>query len=77
MNDYPENTWIEKDIERMKEDYILGKGVLCPIDGNSVLVIKEQGEKHLKKKYVKTHFFLTYECSACGRRDTKTYRRSP
>ncbi len=77
MNDYPKNTWIDEDIDKMKSGYFMAREVKCPVCSGQVMVEKQEGEEYLKKKYINTHFFLVFECKGCGRRDTKTYRKSP
>lgn len=77
MNDYPKDTWSDEEVEKMKRNYIFGEKVVCPIDGESVSVTKEEGERYLSRKYINTCFFLTYECKGCGRRDSQTLRKSP
>lgn len=70
--------WTEKDINKMKSAYLAGKReVECPSCGGKVTITKEEGEEYLNKKYVKTHFFLTFTCKGCGRWDTRTYQKSP
>lgn len=77
MNDYPTNTWIDEDVDKMKNAYLTGvREVECPVCGGKVVIEKQEGEEYLKKKYVNTHFFLVSECKGCKRTDTKTYRKS-
>ncbi len=78
-HNYPENCWTEEDIEKLKLTYVYGRTASCPAPncGGEVKIEKEEGEQHLKKKYVDTHFFLRYECEKCGRRDVRIYRKSP
>lgn len=77
MINYPKNFWTDEDIEKMKREYFHSGEAHCPIDGERVVIKKEEGEEYLKKRYVKTHFFLVYKCPKCGRRDTRTYRSGP
>lgn len=78
MDDYPKNTWSDKDIDKMKSKYLSGvRDINCPLCEGQMTIEKQEGEAHLKKKYLDTHFFLVFGCKSCGRRDTKTYRKSP
>jgi len=78
-HNYPENYWTEEDVEKLKLAYVYHKSASCPAPScnGEVRIEKEEGEQHLKKKYVNTHLFLRYECNKCGRHTTKTYRKSP
>jgi hypothetical protein len=77
MNDYPNNTWTDEDVDKLKSVYLAGvHETKCPVCGGQVVIEKQESEEFLKKKYVNTHFFLVFECKGCKRRNTKTYRKS-
>ena len=70
--------WTDEEVEKLKAKYLSGANeVECPTCGGKVIILKLEGKEHLKKKFVDTHFFLEFECSGCGRKDTRTYRKHP
>lgn len=77
MDNYPQNCWTDEDVDKMKSAYFMVFPVKCPVCNGQVEIEKQEGEGYLKKKYINTHFFLVFECKGCGRRDTKTYKKSP
>lgn len=71
-------SWTDKDIETMKLDYLKGlRQTKCPTCSGHVSIEKQEGEEHLRKKFVNTHFFLIYTCDGCGRRDLRQYKKTP
>ena len=73
------NQWSDEDIGKMKQEYLSGKREMaCPSQDCSGLVkiSKLEGEDYVNKKFVKTHFFIDYECDSCERKHTGHYRKS-
>lgn len=68
--------WSDEDIKKMRSAYSFGTiEPDCPICGGKVSIKLNEGEEHLKKKYVDTHYFLDFKCNQCGRKDTRIYRK--
>ncbi|KKU22099.1 MAG: hypothetical protein UX31_C0006G0011 [Candidatus Nomurabacteria bacterium GW2011_GWA1_46_11] len=75
MDDYPANTWTDEDVEKMRSNFAYRKPSKCPICGIGVKIKREEGPAYVKKKYVKTHYFVAFNCPGCNRHDVRTYKK--